>query len=94
MFCYNCGGPIAAVPIAAAESDEDPVDPRPIERATRPAPGMRSAREIRRERVFERKPKEFVWEPNESSSETLLIVVTLAIVVFTITVIVLAFYLR
>ena len=94
QFCYNCGGPVAVeikndAPSAYGEATSATVDEKV------PAPGLRSAREIkRRERVFERRTKEVVWEPVLTTPNTQLIVVAAIVVVFTIAVIILAFYLR
>jgi hypothetical protein len=100
VFCYNCGGRVAedeqgtaekvtSEAIQTVEADEL------LDRKTRPAPGMRTAREIkRRERVFDRKPGRVVWEPVASGPEIQLIVVAVAARVFTIVAIILALYLQ
>lgn len=89
VFCYNCGGRVS--------EDDEIVEPAPEATATekKPAPGLRTARDIkRRERVFQRRPKEVVWEPSIDGPDTLLLVLSLITVVFTIVVIFLVFYLR
>ena len=71
------------------------VEPKIEERITQPAPGMRSAQDLRRrEKVFDRGPRRVKWEPAAESSDIQLIVVTAAIVIFTLIVIAVAFYLR
>ena len=94
-FCYNCGG-LVLDDLAVGIDRLKKVDvSAPVEKTTTPTPGLRTAREIRRrERVFDRKPKEVVWEPSATGPDTQLIVVTVIIILFTITVILLAFYLR
>jgi len=90
-FCYNCGGSVAV-------ESSDPVKedtPRIEEKITQPAPGLRSARDLRRrERPTERELKRIKWEPAGTASDVQLIAVTVAIMIFTIVVIALAFYLR
>jgi hypothetical protein len=94
QFCYNCGGPVAAED-AMPENGTPPKVDEKIERSTLPAPGLRSARDIRRERSFKRKPREIVWEPiADSGREGILLLITGAIVLFTVIVIFLAFYLH
>jgi len=91
VFCYNCGGRVA--------NDEEvaPPDETPsavAEPASKPAPGLRTARDIRRrERTVDRKPKEVVWETVNDGPDLQLIVVTAGIIVFTIVVILLVRYL-
>ena len=94
VFCYNCGGRITFVeesPAPTAERIETVItDNKP----TQPAPGLRSARDIRRrEREAERKPKEIRWEA-AVDSDWQLVIITAAVLVFTVVVIVLALYLK
>ena len=94
QFCYNCGGPVAEKVNDEVRSTNGVATSETIDEKM-PAPGLRSAREIkRRERVFERRTKEVVWEPVLTTPNTQLIVVAAIVVVFTIAVIILAFYLR
>ena len=94
QFCYNCGGPVVEeiksdAPVTNGATISETVDEK------KPAPGLRSAREIkRRERVFERRTKEVVWEPVLTTPNTQLIVVAAIVILFTVAVIILAFYLR
>jgi zinc-ribbon domain len=91
LFCYNCGGRVKKEVSALVENER----PKPKENVTQPAPGLRSAKDLRRrERVFDRAPRRIKWEPVEETSDVQLIVVTAAIVIFTVIVIALAFYLR
>ena len=94
QFCYNCGGPV----FEELEKESLSTNGAAISKAEdekRPAPGLRSAREIkRRERVFERRTKEVVWEPVLTTPNTQLIVVAAVVILFTVAVIILAFYLR
>ena len=94
QFCYNCGGSVAKEIV----NEISPTNGAAISKTDdekRPAPGLRSAREIkRRERVFERRTKEVVWEPVLTTPNTQLIVVAVIIILFTVAVIILAFYLR
>lgn len=70
-------------------------DPKPEEKITQPAPGLKSAGDLRRrERVFDRAPRRIKWEPAAEGSDFQLIIVTGAIVIFTVIVVALAFYLR
>ena len=90
-FCYNCGGRVTtdetAEPVAEGQKIE--------ERETQPAPGMRSARDIRRrERVFDRGPRKVKWEPQAEKLDIQLIITTVVILAFSAIVIVLALYLR
>jgi len=86
QFCYNCGGRLDDVRSngkLAAESE------------MRPAPGLRTAGDVkRRERTFQRKVKEVVWEPSATTPTTPLLIVTAVVALFTILVIVFAFYFR
>ena len=95
-FCYNCGARVADDSAVNGIEPADAVSPTESSLpAARPAPGMRSARDLRRtKRSFERKPVRIVWEPAGDGPGTQLIVITLAILVFTVVVIVLAFALR
>jgi hypothetical protein len=91
VFCYNCGGRVIEEVSAPVESEPSKAE----ERITQPAPRLRSARDVRRrERVFDRAPRRIKWEPATEGAEVQLIVVTAAVVIFTIVVIALAFYLR
>ena len=94
QFCYNCGGQV----VEAIENKTHSANRERISESNdekRPAPGLRSAREIkRRERIFERRTKEVVWEPVLTTPNTQLIVVAVIIILFTVAVIILAFYLR
>ena len=64
------------------------------EPASKPAPGLRTARDIRRrERTADRKPKQVVWEAVNDGPDLQLIIVTAGIIVFTIVVILLVRYL-
>ena len=97
LFCYNCGGRVAdeteSVEPKPAADDGDPI--AQYEKRTRPAPGLRPARDLgRRDRVFRREPKRVVWEPTTESADTLLIGVAAFLLVFTIVVIILVFSLR
>jgi hypothetical protein len=66
----------------------------PETKVTQPAPGLRTARDIRhREKTFERKPREISWEP-ASGSDVQLIIIAVAVLVFTIVVTALALYLK
>ncbi|HEY2867030.1 MAG TPA: hypothetical protein VGJ02_08055 [Pyrinomonadaceae bacterium] len=81
---------------AAAEIKSEPeiTEPEPETNKTQPAPGLRTARDIRqRERTFERKPRTISWEP-AAGSDIQLIVIASAVLVFTIVVIGLALYLK
>jgi hypothetical protein len=92
LFCYNCGGRVSD-----DKSDERPAEIAPVDKepTTTPAPGLRSARDIkRRERSFERKPREVVWEPASGFPEMQLIDVTAVIILFTLAVILMALYLH
>lgn len=92
LFCYNCGSRISEND-SVETADETPV--APAEPVTRPAPGLRSARDIkRRERGGGRKPKEVVWEPVSGFPEIQLVIVTVVIIVFTVGVILMALYLH
>jgi hypothetical protein len=94
QFCYNCGGPVAEEIKRDAPAMNGAVLSEIVDEKT-PAPGLRSAREIkRRERVFERRTKEFVWEPVLTTPNRQLIVVASIVILFTVAVIILAFYLR
>jgi len=90
VFCYNCGGRVADDDVIADSSSV------PIERKTSPAPGLRSARDLRRreQRTFDRKPTTIVWEPVAEGPDHALIVATILVIAFTIVVIGLVFYLR
>ena len=96
-FCYNCGGQIRQDEPAVSDNLEavDGEKPKPPEeKVTQPAPGLRTARDIRRrERATERKPREISWEP-ASGSEIQLLILCAAVLVFTIVVIGLALYLK
>jgi hypothetical protein len=94
QFCYNCGGPLVAEEVLS-ENGAPPAHKAKTANSTTPAPGLRSARDIRRERTFKRKPREIVWEPiADSGREGLLLMITGAIVLFTVVVIFLTFYLH
>ena len=90
-FCYNCGGRVT-------EEVSEPIrDERPKveEKTTHPAPGLKSARDVRRrERVFDREPRRIKWEPVEDTSNVQLVIFTVAVVIFTLVVMALVFYLR
>lgn len=61
----------------------------------KPAPGLRTARDVkRRERTFQRKVKEVVWEPSTEAATAPLIILTAIVAIFTILVIVFVFYFR
>jgi hypothetical protein len=92
-FCYNCGGRVSDEPeVPEIKPVTELAEPEAIQ--TQPAPGLRTARDIRRrERTFERKPRTISWEP-ASGSDIQLIVITAAVLVFTIVVIGLALYLK
>jgi uncharacterized OB-fold protein len=93
QFCYNCGGPVQENVTDGDASTNGAVTETVDEKI--PAPGLRSAREIkRRERVFERRTKEVIWEPVLTTPNTQLIVVAAIVILFTVAMIVLAFYLR
>ena len=95
QFCYNCGGSVTADNEVSENGNAGPGVPEVLQNTSVPAPGLRSARDIRRrERSFERKPKEVVWEPELKGPDVRLIVVAAIALVFTIAVIVLASYLR
>jgi hypothetical protein len=86
MFCYNCGGRVAPDKASIEEYEE-------LEK--RPAPGLRSARDIRR--VDKRKDpaiRQFKWEPIAETGDGQLILTTILVAVFTLAVIALAFYLH
>ena len=94
QFCYNCGGPISKQTLNEISSTNGAAISETNDEK-RPAPGLRSAREIkRRERVFERRTKEVVWEPVLTTPNAQLIVVAAVVILFTVVVIILAFYLR
>jgi hypothetical protein len=62
---------------------------------TLPAPGLRSASDIRRrERTSVREPRKVKWEPREDKANIQLIIATVVILAFSVIVIVLALYLR
>ena len=91
-FCYNCGGRVDE-----NVTDEVPVSSptKPDETLSKPAPGLRTARDIRRrERTVDRKPKEVVWEPATAEPDLQLIIATMAIIVFTAIVVLMVLYLR
>lgn len=97
LFCYNCGGRVGGEDSSSAgvspKSKDSYADPG--QKAMRPAPGMRSAADLRRHTgVLDRKPKRIAVEPITESSDMQLLVVTVVILLFTIVVIVAAFYLR
>src|ERR1044071_3759652 len=80
QFCYNCGGPVADEIKNDGPSTNGAVISDTVDEKV-PAPGLRSAREIkRRERVFERRTKEVVWEPVINTSNTQLIVVAAIVI--------------
>lgn len=92
LFCYNCGGRVAG-----DDGREPPVEASGafVEPVTKPAPGLRTARDIRRrERTFDRKPKQVVWEPSAVTPDLQLIVVTAGVIVFTVVVILMIIYWR
>jgi hypothetical protein len=92
-FCYNCGGRVVDENV----TDEVPVSSptKPDETLSKPAPGLRTARDIRRrERTVDRKPKEVVWEPAASGPDLQLIIATVAIIVFTAIVVLMVLYFR
>jgi hypothetical protein len=93
VFCYNCGGRVvgdAAENIASSDSSI-----AAIGTATKPAPGLLSARDIRRrERTFDRKPKKVVWEAANDAPDLQLIILTVGVIVFTTVVVLLVLYLR
>jgi hypothetical protein len=92
LFCYNCGGRVTCV-----DENKPLVETPPAfgEPPTKPAPGLRSARDIRRrERTFDRKPKEVVWEPSTTTPDLQLIIITSGVIVFTAVVILMVLYLR
>jgi hypothetical protein len=92
-FCYNCGGRVV---------EENAVDKVPVispsapeEMLSKPAPGLRTARDIRRrERTVDRKPKEVVWEPAAAGPDLQLIIATVGIIIFTVIVVLMVLYLR
>jgi len=91
VFCYNCGGPVAD----SGSNSEVPETPHTEDKLTQPTPGLRTARDIRRrEKAFDRSPKRVKWEPLAERSDWQLLVVTGLIVLFTLIVVALAFYLR
>ena len=91
QFCYNCGGRVAAEISEPIKDDK----PKAEEKVTQPAPGLRSAKDLRRrERPAERELRRIKWEPAADGSNVQLIVVTAAILIFTVIVVALAFYLR
>jgi hypothetical protein len=93
QFCYNCGGRIEAELGAETSNNGDEWITDPLAEK-RPAPGLKTAREIkRRERVFQRRAKEVAWEPADSEPNVQLIVVTVIAVLFTLAVIIIASYL-
>jgi hypothetical protein len=98
QFCYNCGGPVAEETKNEVPPTTPPTNGAAISGTVEekvPAPTLRSAREIkRRERLFERRTKEVVWEPVLTTPNTQLIIVATIVILFTIGVIILAFYLR
>jgi predicted amidophosphoribosyltransferase len=86
QFCYNCGGRLDKT-----HSNGN----LPAEFQMKPAPGLRTARDVkRRERTFQRKVKEVVWEPAAEGETTPLLIVTAIVSIFTILVIVFVFYFR
>lgn len=94
QFCYNCGGKVVDEVNSATVSTNNSAAADSVDEK-KPAPGLRSAREIkRRERTFQRRTREVVWEPVVSTPDTQLIVITAVVILFTIVVIILAFYLR
>jgi hypothetical protein len=95
-FCYNCGGPIAGDEAAAAgpQPEAEASEAMPEAKESLPAPGLRTARDIRRrERTFERKPRQVAWEP-ASGSDIQLIVIAAVVLAFTVVIIGLALYLK
>lgn len=92
-FCYNCGGRVVDENVADEASLSSPS--KPDETLSRPAPGLRTARDIRRrERTADRKPKEVVWEPATAEPDLQLIIATVAIIIFTAIVVLMVLYLR
>jgi hypothetical protein len=92
VFCYNCGGRVTSDDGTESSTEASSATTEPV---TTPAPGLRTARDIRRrERTFQRKPREVVWEPSSGVPDIQLIVVTAIVIVFTIAVILMALYLR
>jgi hypothetical protein len=92
-FCYNCGGRV--IEGDGLETSVETSDVVADESAGKPAPGLRSARDIRRrERSVDRKPREVVWEPAVDKPDWHLIIVTAGIIVFTIVVVLLVVYSR
>jgi uncharacterized Zn finger protein (UPF0148 family) len=96
VFCYNCGGRVTdeGEDQAPAESLAETAQQDDVKPVTKPAPGLRTARDIRRrERTFERKPKEITWEVAASGPDMQLLIITGAIALFTVVVVLLILYL-
>ena len=103
LFCYNCGGRVDGEAGSEAAIDSQPaanerpveISPVVVQPSTKPAPGLRSARDIRRrERPSDRKPREVVWEASSAEPDLQLIILTAAIIVFTIVVVLMVLYVR
>jgi len=83
-FCYNCGGKLTPVAGEVAEvsveaQDEgkaaiDDLAARLAEDETKSEKLVKAAAERRKARSVVRKPKEFVWEPVEDSSRSMVVI--------------------
>ena len=92
LFCYNCGGRVIAD--TGVETVEKPAA-GVTESGMKPAPGLRTARDIRRrERAVDRRPREVVWEAVEAGPDLQLIAVTAGIIIFTVVVVLLVLYIK
>jgi len=96
VFCYNCGGRVEAdEPKHEIGSNSEAVQPVAKESVKAPAPGLRSAADLRRRRrTAGINPKRISWEPVDHAADRQLIVVTVIVLIFTVVVVALAFYLR
>ena len=83
-FCYNCGGKltpvaedVAEVPVEAQDEGKAAIDDlaaRLAEDETKSEKLVKAAAERRKARSVIRKPKEFVWEPAEDSSRSMVVI--------------------
>lgn len=97
VFCYNCGGQVAAQPeseIALGDRDSSRVETKLKLPGSEP-PRLRSASSLSRHSGrLRRKPIEYTWESSDTGSNGLLIAATVLFVLFSLLIIVLMFYLK
>jgi hypothetical protein len=96
VFCYNCGDPV----VSAEEIDDLKLHSSAAvvdaeESIKRPAPGMRSAADLKaRHQLYRHRPRKIEWEPVAETADRNFILITALIALFTFAVIFLAFYFR